>query len=177
MANKKSNNKGLIIGICSAVVVVVIIIVAVLVATNANKLNDSYFVSDGSKYVLTLESDEALIAEDDSQPVKTHIVYTYSGDEITGAKTYEEYKDAASAQKAYDAYKEAGEDMSNVAVDGKYLIITATPDQYEGVTATDVKQQIEFIESLKNLNLDESTEDTGEVVESTEAVEVDENAE
>ena len=176
MANKaKKENKNMIIGgICAAVVVVVIIVVAVLLATNGNKLNDSYFQSDDTKYVLTVESELTGDEEEDVYtPVKTHIVYTYSGDEVTGMKTYGECADASSAQKAFDAIKESGEDMTNYALDGKYIIVTATPDQYEGMTASDVKSQIEFYESLQNMTLDEENVDEAEVVEGGESVEVE----
>lgn len=180
MAKKKANeNKGIIASIC-AIVVLIVVIIAVVVAVNVNRgLDDSYFVSDGTKYVLTIDTDEALLEDDGIQPVKTHIVYTYSGDEITGMKTYSEYKDNAAAQNAYNELAEVGEDMANFTVDGKYLIMTATADQYEGVTATDVKAQIEFFETLKNMNLDEMTTDTtdDETVNAGEEATVEETQE
>ena len=169
MAKKaKKDNKNMIIGgICAAVAVVVVIVLAVVLATGGNKLDDSYFVSDGSKYVLTIESDDLEFDEEEEAyaPIKTHLVYTYSGDEITGLKTYAEYADAASAKAALEAMKAAGEDVSEISIDGKYLVMTATPDQYEGMTASDVKQQIEFMEMMKNMDLDDSTTEEGEVVE------------
>ena len=36
----------------------VVVIVAVVLATSGSKLSDSYFVSDGSKYVLTMSAEE-----------------------------------------------------------------------------------------------------------------------
>ena len=169
---KKDNKNAIIGGICAAVLVVVIIIVAVVLATGGgNKLNDDYFVSDDTKYVLTIESDD--IDYEDSEaayiPLKTHLVYTYSGDEITGLKTYAEYADAAAAKAAFEAMKEAGEDVTGVTIDGKYLIMTATEDQYEGMTASDVKQQIEFMEMMKGLDTGDTEEET-EVVEEEEAL-------
>ena len=176
MANKarKDNKNAIIGGVCAAIVVVVIIVVAVVLATRANQLNDGYFVSDGSKYVLTIENE----VTDDEQngavnPVKTHIVYTYSGDQITGLKTYGEFKDGDTAQKAFNAIKDAGEDMSKYVVDGKYIIVTATEDQYKDMTASDVKAQIEFMENLKNQNQNQNTnttdQNTSGETQSTEA--------
>ena len=166
MANEaKKNNKGIIIGICCAVVVVVAIVIAAVLA-NQNQLGDSYFKSDDTKYVLTIESDELASEDGEYTPVKTHMVYTYKDDTITSLKTYAEYADAATAKKAFDAMKESGADMANYELNGKYIIETAPADQYEGVTASDVKSQIEFYESLKNMTLDESTSD-----EETETVE------
>ncbi len=181
---KEENKKKIIGGICAAAVVIVVIVVAVVLATRGNALNDSYFVSDGSKYVLTVDMSDMELSEEEAAytPLKTHVVYTYSGEEITGMKTYAEYADAAAAKSAYDAMKDAGEDMSNIAIDGKYLIVTATPDQYEGMKASDVKEQIEFVETMKNMNSTgdgESVEtvDDGEVVDdgaNVETVEVTE---
>ena len=57
MAEKaKKNNKNLIIGICAGVLVIAVVIVAVIFATKSS-LNDAYFVSDDSKYVLTVDRD------------------------------------------------------------------------------------------------------------------------
>ena len=173
-SKKKNNNKNLIIGICVAVVVVVAIVLAVVFAVRGGGISDSYFVSDGSKYVLTVESDDLTFDEDEEAyaPIRTHMVYEYSGDEITGLKSYYEYADANAAKAAYDQMVAAGEELKGAEINGKYIVVTAEAEDYEGMTASDVKQQIEFMEMLKNMNLDEdgeSDEATEEVVE--EAVE------
>lgn len=184
MANKKAkgkskgNNKNLIIGICCAVVVVVVIVVAIVLAvTSGNRLGDAYFVSDDTKYVLTVESDDMVIDEEEEAyaPVKTHLVYTYSGDEITGLKAYYEYADNASAKAAYDYILSSGEETGEVAIDGKYVIITAAPEEYEGLTASDVKQQVEFMEMMKNMDTS-GAEEAGDVDGSGEEVITEEEA-
>lgn len=177
MANKKKDNKNMVIGgVCVAVVVVIVIVVAVVLAIRGNGLNDGYFVSDGTKYVLTIDNESSSSDDNDSYtPVKTHVVYTYSGDQITGMKTYGVFVDNAAAQKAYDAIKEAGEDMTNYAIDGKYIIVTANEDQYKDMKTSDVKAQIEFMESLKNMNTSETSNtsdaNSGETVEVKETEE------
>lgn len=161
MAKKSKDNKNLIIGICAAVVVVVIVAVIAIVLATKNSLNDDYFVSDDTKYVLTLESDD--VSSDDGKeydPVKTHLVYTYDGDTITGLKTYGVYADADAAKKAFDAMKEAGEDMSNVTLEGKYIILVNAASEYEGMTASDVKKNIELLEMLKGMGSGDSTDDS-----------------
>ena len=171
----KKDNKNLIIGICAAVVVVAIIIIAVVLGTRGGGLNDDYFVSDGTKYVLTIESD-GTEEDDEYTPLKTHLVYTYEGDKITSMKSYYVYADADTAKAAYDAMKEAGgEEAEGIELNGKYIIITAEEDVYKDLTTDDVKQQIEFMEMLKNLGTDESgnVEDVEEIDE-TEEVEEDE---
>lgn len=175
MAEKaeKKNNKNLVIGICAGVLMLAVIIVAVIFATKSTNLNDAYFVSDNTKYVLTIDGDE--LSSEDSQytPAKTHIVYTYSGDNVTGMFTYMEYADAATANLALEAYKSLDQTgVKNLSTNGKYLVVEMTEDQYADVSASDVKQQIEFMEMLKNMDLGE-IEDS----ENTENTENSENAE
>ena len=170
----KKDNKNVIVGsICAVVVVVVVVIVAIVLATSGgNRLNDNYFQSDGQKYVLTIETDQAAIenTEEAYVPIKTHLVYTYSDNKITGLKYYYEYADEDTAKKALEEMqKSAGNEVGEIAAEGKYLIITAPEDQYKDLTAADVKTQIEFMESLKKANSENRGTDTanGEVVEST----------
>lgn len=164
------DNKNLIIGICAAVVVVLAIIITVVLVSNSG-LNDSYFVSDNTKYVFTMESDEKDLKEDATMPLKTHLVYTYEGDKVTSMKSYYEYADANSAKTAFDKMKEAGgEEAKGLELNGKYIIITAEEDAYKDLTAADAKKQVEFMESLKNMN-SSSSDSESETVEETKTVE------
>lgn len=165
MADKKAkkNNKSIAAIACGVVVVIIVVIIAaVMLATNGGAgaaLNDDYFKSDDTKYVLTIETDEETLDSEDSTftPLKTHIVYTYSDDTITGIKSYYEYADNDAAKAAYDAIKEAGVEIT-VELNGKYVIMTADAAEYEGVSASDIKQQIELMEMIKNGGFEESTE-------------------
>ena len=161
MAEKaKKDNKNLIIGICAAVAIVVVVVVAIVLVTKggSSKLDDSYFVSDGTKYVLTVDVENT---DEEYTPVKSHMVYYYSGDDITGVKVYYEYANADDAKAAYDALKEVGgfESFKSVELDGKYLIMTSKESEYAELKASDIKQQIEFMEMLQNMNLEETTDE------------------
>ena len=184
MAKKsKKVNKNLIIGICVAAVVVIAIIITVILVNKNTGLNDKYFVSDDTKYVLTLE--DSTISTDEGEeaynPIKTHLVYFYSGDEITGLKAYYEYPDTAAAKAALEYLKSNYEDEQKnlVTIDGKYVIYNAPASEYEELTASEVKEQIEFMELLKNLNSDEDTseEEDSEDEEIIEDVDVEETTE
>lgn len=169
MAEKaKKNNKNLIIGICTGVLIIAIIIVAVIFATKSS-LNDSYFVSDGSKYVLTVDRDMLETEDKENSPIKTHIVYYYSGDAITGVTTYMEFDNDATAKAALDLYKNADQTgVKSLKTDGKYLVVEMTEDQYKDLTVSDVKQQVEFMEMLKKSgtnNPDGANEETTETIE------------
>ena len=156
-AKVKKDNKNLIIGCIAALVLVVAIIITIVVVVNNNSLNDGYFVSDGSKYVLTIEADE-VGSDDQYAPLKTHLVYTYDGDKITSMKTYYAYADGDSAKAAFEALKKEVGDEAQVAameLNGKYIVVTAGEESYKDLTASDVKQQIEFMEKLKNMDSSE----------------------
>lgn len=181
MANRKSknNNKGAIIGICAAIVVLVVVIVAVVLATGGgSSISDSYFKSDDTKYVLTLDANTVTVDEENAQytPEKIHYVYDYSGDKVTGLKVYYEYADAGAAKAALDYIVEQGGDLfTETVTDGKYVVATAAEAQYEGMTADDAKQQVEFMQSLQeaaaNGQLQES--ETTETVNSGEGTTVE----
>lgn len=169
--NKKSR-KNIVIGICIAALAMAVIIVAIVFATKNNiPLNDTYFVSDSTKYVLTVDGD-ALNASDNAEqnPVKTHIVYTYSGDNITSMTTYLEYADEATAKSALNIYKDADQTgIKNLSTNGKYLVVVMTEDQYSDLKASDVKEQIEFMEMLKNIDSDKiETTEGSETIKTTE---------
>lgn len=156
MAEEGKSKKPLILGIAAGVVVIAIAIVLVVVfVINKKGLGDDYFVSDGSKYVLNMDTSDIIDGEagnSDYTPVKTHVVYEYSGDTITNLKSYYEYKDEETAKLAYEAYQEydAESAFEKVERDGKYLIITSKKEEYENLKASEVKSEIDLYESLKN---------------------------
>lgn len=157
--NTKNNSKNLIIGICVAVVVVVVVAVAAFFATRGTgqAINDSYFVSDGTKYVLTVEGAMLDTSEDDEYPpVKTHLVYTYSGDNITGMFTYLEFADEATAKAALNYYKQADQSgVKSISTNGKYLVVEMTEDQYSDMKASEVKDYLDLMNSLQNTDVDD----------------------
>lgn len=183
MAKNERNNKNLAVGICSALVVLVVVIMVVVLAVNGTKgLDDSYFVSDDSKYVLTVDSDMIEASEDEEEyvPVKTHYVYTVADDKITGLKTYYEYNNGDDAKAAFDFLK-SKDDSINIELNGKYVILTAPESEYEDDTPSDVKQRFEFINMMQSGNYpgaeEAETVNGGETVESVEVVEENTSAE
>ena len=180
MANKKKNNKNVIIGGCIAAVVIAAIILAVVFAAGNGTINDSYFVSDGSKYVINNEYGDA--ESDSSAPIKNHIVYYYSGDKITGAKAFYEYVDETAAKNAYETIKaNAGDSYKSVSLSGIYVILEANESEYEGLSASDVKQQVELLEqtqseaSIEETSTEETIEEDGAEETNTEEAIVEEN--
>ena len=141
MAKKaqKKDNKNLIIGICCAVLVVAVIIVAVVFATRGTtKLSDAYFVTDDTKYVVTVNREEG---DDTSSADKVHYVFNHSGDKITGAAIYAEFENEDAAKAAFEEYKKENDDNDtvNMSVDGKYIVTKADQKEYENYTLEDIK--------------------------------------
>ncbi|MBR2725290.1 hypothetical protein IKE97_01425 [Candidatus Saccharibacteria bacterium] len=169
MAKESKDNKNLIIGICAAVAAIVVVVVLVVVLAGNSGINDDYFKSDDTKYVFSMETG-ATSTEDSPQPVKAHEVYTYQDDKITSLKTYYEFTDADAAKKAYekagDDYEKAGDEnddsFESMELNGKYIVLTAKAEQYENLTASEVKSNIELMEQLQNSNTDDTDEDTEE---------------
>ena len=142
MAEKaKKDNKNLIIGICAAVVAVVVIVIAAVLATNGSttKIDDSYFVTDDTKYVVTMEGDE-----ESGSASKVYYVFTHSGDKITGAAMYAEFENEDAAKAAFEEYKTENEDTTNVSVNGKYFIIKSEANEFEDYTLEDIKSIYEY---------------------------------
>ena len=151
-----SNAKFACFGIVTAVILAVIIAVVCTVVIRNNVIDDSYFVSDNTKYVLNMTADE----DDDSALKAVHTVYYYKDNQITGAKSYYEFEDAASAKAAYEeAMADQSEDaIKSYKLKGKYIVFTASESEYGQLTVDGVKAQIELYERYKNGELQDLTE-------------------
>jgi len=163
-ATPKSNKKTVIICIAAAVVVVAAVVTAILLSRN--KLDDNYFVSDGSKYVLTLDDEEFYGSK------RTHTVVLYQGDQITEMKKYLEFESAEKAKSVFDELVAEGE-AEGGKIDGKYIIYTADPEEYSDMTASEFKQIIDFYTMLKGLNIDDLSSDDEDDEEDDTTVEDD----
>lgn len=163
---RKNIIAGAIVGVIAIVVAVVLIVV--FAATRKQTLGDSYFVSDDSKYVLTMDlSDNSEEEGSDLNPLKSHAVYYYSGDTITGLKTYYEYKTEEAAKTIYDSLKDSVEESpaEKIELDGKYIVMTMPASDYENATATQIKEEIDWYNSYVNSGeetIEETVEETTE---------------
>lgn len=171
-SNNSKNNKPIIIGSIIAIVLIALIVILIILFNNNvinGGLNDSYFSSDGSKYVITSTGSDIFPEKDDEYvPVKIHRVYYYSGDDITGLKIYYEFENGETAKLAYNQISERDRTMYEaINLDGVYVILTAKPVEYEDISVYDVQTQIEF-----NKLIEEEIKQTEE--ETTEETEVEE---
>ncbi len=180
--NNKNNtrNKNAIIGALVCVVaLVIVVVVAVLSLKGYKKIDDSFFVSDGSKYVITLDGNLDVSSDSNGDtPKKAYYVYYYSGNDVTNVEAYYEFADDASAKQSYEAMvNEEGGEMKNYELNGKYIVMTVDPSEYEGMTAADAKKRAEYSDFLKSMtsdntsNNDENGTDEGSKSESDGSVE------
>lgn len=150
---KEFSAKKLIYPICSLVVIASLVAVAVVVINKfqPQPLDDAYFVSDDTKVSINMEpTDKDRDASSSAKSlVQTHIVYEYDGDNVTGLKTYFEYSDHDTAQSNYEVVKDQPE-FEGAVVQDKYIIVTAKPESFQGLTASDVKQQEEAIRQFQS---------------------------
>ena len=159
-ASNKSDNKNIFIGICIAVLVIAVIGIAIFFATRGTgAINDNYFKSDDTKYVITMEGDSMGLSNDSSHtPVKTHQVYKYSGDKITSVVLYLEFADESAAKSALEYFKQQDESASSLSANGKYIVIEMPEEEYSSMTTSQVKQYVELTEKMKNSDTNESEE-------------------
>ena len=152
--SKKSINLKLCgIFIALIAVIVVIVITTVINTTQDKPLDDSFFVSDGTKYSVTIDNAAKYGIRTEWVPKKLHVVYFYSGDKVTDLKYYYEYQEETDAESAADSLKDIPNEDPNtdsVVLDGKYVIVTINEYIYEDLTPEDAKWQIEYLQSEQN---------------------------
>lgn len=150
----------------AVIVVLLIVVIAILVFMN-NRVtyNDDYFKSDDTKIVLLLENNPD---DDEKNPIKTYMVYYYSGENITSVKQFYQFKSDEVAKNMMEETKNLQMDwVKDIALNGPYIIFELTEDQYEGFTTTSVRESIKSSDAADQEN-DTSTDD--DVVENTEDV-------
>lgn len=151
---KKKVNKNLIVAICGVVAaVILVVLLLVFFGRGGRELTESDFVSDGTKLVLTIESDPAMRTENEQEPINSHLVYYYSGENITNLKVYYQYENATKAKTAYDILHDSNNGQyKDVLLDGRYVVLVAQETEYNYLKTSDVKQQIDFMESMKGMS-------------------------
>ena len=151
---KKKLKKNLLVAVIGAVAAIVTVLVLVF-SHGGGELNENWFQSDNSKLVLTIESDPTMVAENEQTPINSHLVYTYSDETVTSLKVYYQYENTVKAKTAYDTLHDSNNGQyKDVLLDGRYVVLVAVDSEYEHLKASDVKQQIDFMEMMKNTSSD-----------------------
>lgn len=168
VSKPKKKTKKLVAGICITTLAAIVVVVAIIFATKSTaQINDSYFVSNDKQYVLNVTSDMMEFENTEYAPVITHIVYKYSGDKITDITSYLEFNDESTASSLLPKYKEIYDasdysGIKSISANGKYIVVVTAEDQYSDMSASQIKQEIDSIESLKNTPSTDSNSGTNE---------------
>ena len=126
-----------------SVVIVALLIVVTVVLINMNgkvTYNDDYFKSDDSKIVSTFVSDVEEFSANQIVPVKSYMVYYYSGNKINNVKVFYKFENFEQTEEA-NKYLDVGslEWADAKEVNGEYLIIQMNNSEYEELTTEIVR--------------------------------------
>ena len=152
---------------CIVISIISIAIVSWVVISYLNKppISDDYFVSNSTKTTINLTPTDSTSGPSHRQ---TYVVYEYEDDLVVSMKTYFEYEDARSAEIAYETLKNQIE-FKNAELTDKYIIVAADTSQFEGLTASDIRQQAAAIEAYQAKNRGEEINQIEEVPTDSES--------
>lgn len=141
MRKNRRTRKKLIVSIVAIFVIIVAVISGLLLLQRSftKTIDDSYFVSDATKYVLNTDYTNGGGRYDS---LKIHSVFFYMGEKITGIKDYYEFANAEIAKQKLDEISSViKEDFEakDVRLNGKYIEVTLGDSYYEFLTATEIK--------------------------------------
>lgn len=136
-------DKQKIFWVCAAIVALVCVIVAIVNINQVEPIDDDYFTDSDTKIVATMDADTAGYDDTDWEPPITRIVYYVDGEgKIENMRIFYEYEDEETAREAIKNV-----DGSRFAVgkklNGRYIIFQAKDSQYKGLTADELKRNLE----------------------------------
>jgi len=119
-----------------------VIVGLILFFSRQEPIPDDYFVTDDKKIVLSLDKEIASFENGEFEPEFTRIVYYRDGDKISNVKVYYEYETEEEAREAYD--KISIEEFATAKrLNGRYIVLQARGDTFEGLTVDEVQRQVE----------------------------------
>lgn len=157
---EKKNNK-LIAGIIAAFVIIAGVIVAALLINRSKVIDDDFFKSDDTKYVLS--QDFGL-----NGATKTHTVIYYDKDDnITKWENYLEYDDAEAAKSAFETVKNTKDEESGItfSINGRYVISEYPKETYENTSASTYGEWFKTLDEERKQKQAEETEADSEEAE------------
>lgn len=128
------------------IVVLLVVVIVTLSLMNRVQYTDDYFVTDDTKIVLSMDADESAFENSAYVPPITHVVYYYSGDTINNVKVFYEYKNEQVAKKANSNLPTDDKEWATgKALNGKYVIYDMKKEEFEGLSAEDIRSSVESI--------------------------------
>lgn len=147
-SSKKAFNKQtttMIACVALAICLTILVTWGVISMLNRGEIKEeTTFATNDNQTTITIEPS----GDDNNSTSHTRTVYEYDGNNVVGMKTYFEYADNEAAKRAYELVKDQPEFKGAEVVD-KYIVVTADPNSFKGLTADDVRQQAEAIERFQ----------------------------
>ena len=154
----EGTNKGKLIGaIIGAVATIAIAIAAVFIIKSKVGIDDSYFVTDDKKIVISITPED-----NEFGALKLHQVYEYTGEDVNKIVFYYEFENESKAQSVFDGSKDellSQTEFSNPRVTGKYIAINVENTMLGGVSVSTLRKYAEYQESQENKQKQEPVEE------------------
>lgn len=136
----KLDVKGMVFGVLTFVALVIVVVAIVKLNGRAEEIPE--FKTDETKIVMTMNAEMATFEESEYEPKLTHIVYFHDGEKITNVKVYYEYETEDEAREALD--KITMDYYSGKKLEGKYIVLQAKRDEYDGLTVEYMEEQYDY---------------------------------
>lgn len=136
-----------------ATVAFIIVVIIIVIMNRPEKIDSSYFHDDNSKIVITMSGDMSALDDSPYESGVVHVVYYYNGDKIINARAFYEYPDEEMAKIAMEKLQ-VGEYATNKKMSGKFVIFDLNKTQYEDLTVSELKENIELLKAINALILD-----------------------
>ena len=171
----KENRKLQIAGICAIATIIIVFIVAIAVMKQSG-IEETYFVSDGTKYVIPVNVDEIRFSNELAKPAKIYAVYYYQDNKITSMKDYYFFEQESDAKAAYDYFsKDKSSNYKTLGLNGHYLIATANESEYANKTPEEIRQYLTLTQTTEPPEYDNNESNTFD--ENGEQIETDASSE
>ena len=131
-----------------AFLALVVVVIAIVQVNQLEPIDSSYFVSDDSKIVASMDAEMAAFENSEWEAPMTYVVYYVGADgKIENVRVFYEYNTEAEAREAM-RYVGLGDFATQKKLNGRYIILQAKASQYEGTTADEIRENIRGLESV-----------------------------
>lgn len=134
-------------------IALVFVIALIMNFSQNEKYDSSYFHDSDGKIVFTMDKDMAVLDESIYEPNITHIVYYYSGNNVTNVKAFYEYATEREAEISFE-HLGLGTFADSKNLNGRFIVFQVKKSMYENLTVDTLKTDAEKLKSADALILD-----------------------
>jgi len=130
-------------------VALVVVVIAILQVNQLEAIDEKYFVEDDTKIVVSMDAETAAFENSEWEAPMTRVVYYVGADgKIENVRVFYEYDTEVEAREAM-RHIELGDFAIQKKLNGRYIILQAKPEQYEGATADEVRKNMQGIQEIQ----------------------------